>query len=416
MGKDKKDIEKIIRTIVEDKPDKKKTEPLDIRESYGRSVEWGSEISGAKWKIKKYATLDNLFKEDIISMVKKIVEYSREDSKTKRPLSFLLHADPGLGKSYLIKRIVKSIGLPISKNELCEVVFNMGNMLSPADLEFPLEVVRNLKAEDKLPLLFLDEIDSCPKNYSLLLPLLLDGEMRLGHRQIKIGKVIIVLAGSTQDLDTETKKNANDKFKSPTEMEPLKKTDFMSRINGSIIRIPRLDEVEYKSDGETTRDRRADKVCIAVSIIENSFKRIQYVPWRLLHFIATSEFRYGVRSIELLIDKLKELEKEKKLNLKKIDKDFETLEYYRKSNLVYHIMNNKGPKAVVAEWNKLKKITTEVKISATEDVLRDAPERLGKDDWKDLHNRFDKKGAQLLNFLRPLDVAGNKKEKDIEIH
>src|SRR5436853_4340210 len=76
-----------------------------------------------------------------------------------------------------------------------------------------------------------------------------------------------------------------------------KLVDLLSRINGGIINIPDLD---LRSEH---RDRRVDKVCIAVGLSKARFgDDLSEMPRSLLRFIAHTTFRYGVRSIAHLID------------------------------------------------------------------------------------------------------------------
>src|SRR5207245_11267812 len=80
------------------------------------------------------------------------------------------------------------------------ITFNMTSLASNEDLIPALDAARNLKVEDRIPLLFLDEFDSMPGNIPLLLPLLWDGELTLGQRDLTLGRVIVVLAGSDPAL------------------------------------------------------------------------------------------------------------------------------------------------------------------------------------------------------------------------
>jgi hypothetical protein len=51
----------------------------------------------------------------------------------------------------------------------------MASLHSIDDLTQPLDEIRNLKVVDRLPILFLDEFDSNPANFPMLLPLMWDG-------------------------------------------------------------------------------------------------------------------------------------------------------------------------------------------------------------------------------------------------
>jgi hypothetical protein len=59
--------------------------------------------------------------------------------------------------------------------DVVHVTANMPSIRDIDDLLGPLDEVRNLKAEGKLPVLFLDEFDSDDQHYPLLPPLLWTG-------------------------------------------------------------------------------------------------------------------------------------------------------------------------------------------------------------------------------------------------
>ena len=148
----------------------------------------------------QYVTLDWQHYEDIDRLMKAIREYASDRSR-KRPLNIVMQAEPGSGKSHFIRCLAQRM----SKDGLSDITFNMASLQSLDDFIQPLEAVRNLKVVDKLPLLFLDEFDSDAGNYAPLLPLLWDGELNVGHRELRIGKVVIVLAGSGAQIEEAMK-------------------------------------------------------------------------------------------------------------------------------------------------------------------------------------------------------------------
>jgi hypothetical protein len=173
-------------------------------------------------------------------------------------------------------------------------------MQSPEDMAQPVDELRNLKVNDRFPLLFLDEFDSDPSRYAALLPLLWEGALHIGHRDLKLGKSVIVLAGSNPDLPKAMDQSAEMRLDAdaPTEFAPTGKLiDLLSRINGGVINIPDFDlRTEH-------RDRRVDKVCVAIALLKARFgDQLSSVPRSLLRFIAQTKFRYGVRSVAHLID------------------------------------------------------------------------------------------------------------------
>ena len=242
-----------------------------------------------------YATLDDQHREEIGKLIKHITAYLR-DSTRKRPFNALMLAAPGAGKSHFIKQLAATM----EDERVQAVTFNMATMQSADDMAQPIDELRNLKVNDRFPLLFLDEFDSDPSRYASLLPLLWDGELQIGHRDLKLGKAVIVLAGSNPDLPKAMDQSA--KMRLEVEMgegsvPSSKLVDLLSRINGGVINIPDLD---LRSED---RDRRVDKVCIAVALIKARFgDDLGEIPRCLLRFVAHTSFRYGVRTIAHLVD------------------------------------------------------------------------------------------------------------------
>lgn len=203
----------------------------------------------------------------------------------------MMQAEPGSGKSHL----VKSLAASVTSYNAVAIDYNMASFQSIEDLLQPLDSVRNVKVQDKLPILFLDEFDSHPSRYPLLLPLMWDGELSIAHRNLKLGKLVIILAGSSGAIGTAIA--AAKGMKASAAAEDGKLVDLVSRINGGELEIPSLDLVEPE------RDRRVDKVCLTISLLKLRFgPELELIPLSLLRFVATSKFRYGVRSLAHFID------------------------------------------------------------------------------------------------------------------
>ncbi|MBK9089560.1 MAG: ATP-binding protein [Holophagales bacterium] len=252
---------------------------VDISEAYRAS----SRLLG------EYVTLDEPHQSDIDKVMRRITAYA-DDRSRKRPLNIIMRAEPGSGKTHF----VKCLATRLRRNQATAVDFNMASLQHAEDLVVPLDAVRNQKVVDRLPLLFLDEFDSDQTKLALLLPLLWDGELHVAHKDLKLGKVVIILAGSSRRISeamtegkamTQGPHSASDKW-----------PDLLSRINGGELQIPALDLVEG------ARDRRLDKVCLTVALLQERFGALESIPWALLRFVHATQFRYGVRSIAHLID------------------------------------------------------------------------------------------------------------------
>lgn len=293
-----------------------------------------------------YSTLDEKHRFEIEELMHQINSYL-QDKTRKRPLNALMLAAPGAGKSHFIKQLA----VAMKDQQVQAVMYNMATMKSTDDMAQPVDDLRNLKVNDQFPLLFLDEFDSDPARYPALLPLLWDGELQIGHRDLKLGKSVIVLAGSNPDLpkmmDLAAKMRTDvDGFDKP--ITSSKVVDLLSRINGGVINIPDLDL------RTNDRDRRIDKVCIAISLIKNRFGNdIFEIPRPLLTFIAETRFRYGVRSIAHLVDMIdKDALIEGKLVVEKLNLPFENEDVLQKSNLSLHLLDKDQVFGIVNRWRE----------------------------------------------------------------
>lgn len=295
--------------------------------------------------LKGYATLDDQHRSEIQKLITDIAAYL-QDSSRKRPFNALMLAAPGAGKSHFIKQLAGAM----RENRVQAVTFNMATMQSPDDMAQPIDELRNLKVNDRFPLLFLDEFDSDPARYPALLPLLWDGELQVGHRDLKLGKAVIVLAGSNPDLPKAMDQSAQMRL----EVDPLESSistgkliDLLSRISGGIINIPDLD---LRSEH---RDRRVDKVCVAVALLKARFgNELIGVPRSLLRFIAETRFRYGVRSIAHLIDLIgTEALRNGSLKPTRLGLPFTTEPALQQSSLKLHLLDKDQGFGIVNRWN-----------------------------------------------------------------
>lgn len=311
-----------------------------------------------------YVTLDDSHVNEIRDLRREIRKYAK-DTTLKRPLNILMFASPGSGKSHFVKCLAESIQYV----SIGSVTYNMANMQNLDELIQPLESGRNLKVADKLPIIFLDEFDSDPRNYAYLLPLLWEGELRISNRDIKMGKIIIILAASKADMSEIVNNAKNLKFDTD-KLAGGKLIDLISRINGGAIEIPNL---EY---------RKVDKVCLAISLIKRRFEdRLCLIPWALLRLIAKTEFRYGVRSITHLIDLIPNVKPPKAnqglkkiLRLDEIGLPLQTQAEFNNSSLAYHIIAKTKYEHPCYIWGEASKKDTLVRIKSVEEELMDEEE------------------------------------------
>ena len=295
----------------------------------------GKSVSG-------YSTIDT----DHISKIRQFtqsIETYVDDKSQKQPKNFLMLASPGSGKSHFIKCVARQL----RQRNVGHITFNMASLQSNDDLIPPLDAARNLKVEDKIPLLFLDEFDSHPRNFALLLPLLWDGGLNVGQRDLRLGKVVIVLAGSDPSLP-ETMDHARSMRKDVpiNDDQSPKIVDLFSRINGGVLTIPPFLDVAKGID------RTPDKICIAIHLLKSRFgSLLQSVPSGLLKFVGAVQFRYGVRSVAHLINTIPFSDKITDLDLNNIGLPFESSNTLKNSSLAYHFVDDDQSLGILKLWN-----------------------------------------------------------------
>jgi len=239
----------------------------------------------------------------------------------------------------------------------------MATMHSRDDLTSTLDLARNMIVDGKLPIIFLDEFDSNPQqHFPLLLPLLWDGTLHTGSRELRVGRCILFLAGSNPNLpdqldDARTCRPPKDGGESRG-----KELDLFSRINGSVVKVPKL------ADSDRAVSQR---VLLAVSLVRRRFPKCVKLPLGLLRFVAKARFRYDARSVATLIDLIPKPPGQSAGALGTFPEDSKVVEEIRseelaqlqleqtkllkKSPLALHLWHEQGLEGLVEQWNEAMK-------------------------------------------------------------
>jgi ATPase family associated with various cellular activities (AAA) len=226
-----------------------------------------------------YSTVDGALIDEIKSKVKRITSYI-EDRTAHRPLTFILTAEPGSGKSYFVKCLAKDCGTPL-------VTANVASLETMSELGYWIDAIRDHKTQDETPVLLIDEADSKPEGVSAFLPLLWDGLFSWQGRTLKIGRCVIVLIASNERLRRYIEDGTAD---AGLKTEFPKIEDLLSRINGGVMKLGSID------------DRRLDKLCIALMSIRGRFTALKGVQLPFLKLLTNTRFLHSVRSMEALIE------------------------------------------------------------------------------------------------------------------
>jgi hypothetical protein len=222
--------------------------------------------------------VDPAFGAEIVRLKNRIKEYVRSLSP-KRPFLAVLCGDPGSGKSTLAEALGRFSG--------CEFISANASQWTSADDLFELcEKIRNAKMLDKVPLAFIDEVDSDEDLYAKLLAPVWDGTYSK-HGQVRtLGTpTVFLLAGSN-----DAWKSGEQLFAAAEEGATPKLRDLVSRLTA-----PPLDILPLQ-------DRPADIAYLVANHIMKRFPRVSGAEKGIFDLFTGYNCRHGARSMSMVID------------------------------------------------------------------------------------------------------------------
>lgn len=257
--------------------------------------------------IGRFITCTEGFKHELNALDQTVNTYV-EREKPSRPLNLLLAANPGSGKSFLVKELSKQIS---GDTEFLE--YHVASFRKLDDLFSIFQRIQSLNLEGKLPFVLLDEVDGkVDGNYifpNLLAPLW-DGVFHIGQERHHLGRAVLFFAASallsspsTQNvLGTVDKKvtylDFADKWRRKVKAELReskipKARDFIDRID-LLLCIPPIDFAI--SDGDPAQEYTL-LACILIKKHFPSVTRIEKsVVWILIQELLNSGSRRRAES------------------------------------------------------------------------------------------------------------------------
>jgi DNA replication protein DnaC len=233
----------------------------------------------------------------------------KEDKHHQRPLSSLVIGGPGSGKSYLVSKLAEQLDIEYRE-------FNITQLASIDDLMACFDTISSIQTQkpDKSLMVFWDEINAplgTHAVYSYFLGPIWNGVYRRGGQTFQLKPCIWIFAG-TREIEADNKSRGDADFS--------KGSDFMSRINGPIINLINYEKTinsqQYKQLQVTAQEKglqQIEQMYMAVSIVKRHFPHVFYISKESLKCFRDIELKYGIRSLEFLILKMKDI-KNGKLN------------------------------------------------------------------------------------------------------
>ena len=242
--------------------------------------------------IGNFITFNEDFLADLTNLKDSLVNYVKR-VKVKRPFNILLIAPPGSGKSFLVKQLAAE--MPEEENVIFEE-YQVGTFYSTENLYDILRRIQSLNLEDKVPMVFLDEIDTQSDSqyiYQYLLAPMYDGKFYKGGIYSNLGKAILVFAISktadiyaTENLSHDIEyrtwfeqvENNIENIKETTDIQ--KYGDFLDRIDRNIF-FPNSELNFIRSS------RNTEAIYISIKLIEKHFDTTTIIEFNALSTIAT---------------------------------------------------------------------------------------------------------------------------------
>jgi len=253
-------------------------------------------------KFGNFITYNEDFLNDLNSLGKLLTNYVARE-KVKRPFNILLIAPPGSGKSFLVKQFTEAI--PEKKSIRFEE-YQVGTFYSIDNLYEILRRIQSYNLEEKVPIVFFDEIGSevdLLNIFPYLLAPMFDGKFYLGGNYSYLGKAILVFAISENIIqnntniitDTDQYKKWRDNIEENLENTKKEKnskiykfSDFLDRIDSNIF-LPNRNLIV--ADGILERE----VIDISVNLIKTHFENISIIDFYALSIIATLLFMNETR-------------------------------------------------------------------------------------------------------------------------
>ncbi len=143
--------------------------------------------------IGRFVTCTEGFKKELSALERTVTTYVGRE-KPSRPLNLLLAANPGSGKSFLVKELSKQIS---GDTEFLE--YHVASFRKIDDLFSIFQRIQSLNLEGKLPFVLLDEVDGRVAGeyiFPNLLAPLWDGVFHIGQERHHLGRAVLFFAAS----------------------------------------------------------------------------------------------------------------------------------------------------------------------------------------------------------------------------
>lgn len=214
-------------------------------------------------------------KKEVLRKVTQEVESFKQQTR-KQHMSCMLIASPGSGKTYLVSKLARSLGMRF-------LSFNITQMLTKSDILDCFDTIATTQAQNKGDafIVFFDEINARLDNqhvYDIFLAPLEEGVYIRAGKTFHLDPCFWFFAGTEHPTKAES---STGKDKSN------KASDFLSRIT--------IGPLQLVTEGE---DARLEKVYLGVSLLRKHFPDVRKISQKVLRTFHSLRPNLEVRDVE----------------------------------------------------------------------------------------------------------------------
>ncbi|MFC0876971.1 non-canonical purine NTP pyrophosphatase [Saccharicrinis sp. FJH2] len=245
-------------------------------------------------KIRKLVSFRRKDVEKLTYLSKLIQDYSYRN-EVFRPLSIAVFGQPGSGKSFIIKEIIKSFDI-----EFKFIECNLTQINSIDDLSTIFHQIQHASLDNKLPVVFWDEFDTSNKEnlgwLKYFLAPMQDGYIKIKEKSYFFKRSIFVFAGGTTYTFSDFEKTAlNNEFKKQ------KVPDFISRIKASYD-VEGINYSEEDSNNMNNYSKIIKRSLLIRHLLKQHIPHLRTISKELLIKLLLFNYKSGIRSLESIIE------------------------------------------------------------------------------------------------------------------
>lgn len=236
----------------------------------------------------KFITCNRGFQDKVLKLKAAVLDHLKK-RRPIRPLSIMLVAPPGSGKSFFVNQLADSVK---TRRNIEFSEFQVGAMTNPAEVLSVFRRIQSLNLEAKYPIVFLDEVDVAVGDdyvFRYLLAPMADGKYYFEGYPNNLGNAILVFAGSQIIIPDQTVpfegyvgdaidywswalRQRSSIWKNVRRQSIPKLADFLDRITIPIVMPPLTHKF---ADSEYLTEVRA----ITLSLIRKYYKSVTRIEY-----------------------------------------------------------------------------------------------------------------------------------------